>query len=155
MIKIDIPGRETLVITHLVLDYNGTIAVDGLLGADIRKRLLQLKEQVQIHILTADTYGTVRAQCASLGVEVESFPDRVAGVEKARIVRQLQDGVACMGNGFNDQEMFKFATLSIAVLEQEGLCTALLAQADILVSSARDGLDLLLYPDRLRATLRS
>ena len=59
MIKIDIPGRETLVITHLVLDYNGTIAVDGLLGADICKRLLQLKEQVQIHILTADTYSAL------------------------------------------------------------------------------------------------
>ena len=29
MIKIEIPGRETIEIEHVVLDYNGTIALDG------------------------------------------------------------------------------------------------------------------------------
>ena len=41
------------------------------------------------------------------------------------------------------------------MLEGEGLCAQLLTQADVLVTSAADGLDLLLKPDRLRATLRS
>ena len=31
MIIIEIPGREPLRIDHVVLDYNGTVAVDGLL----------------------------------------------------------------------------------------------------------------------------
>ena len=31
MIRFDIPGREPLTIDFLVLDYNGTIAVDGAL----------------------------------------------------------------------------------------------------------------------------
>ena len=154
MIEIEIPGRETICISHLVLDYNGTIAVDGRLLREVYQRLLQLKRNVQIHILTADTYGTARAECGELGVQVESFPNTRAGTEKARIVRGLQGGVVCMGNGFNDREMFALATLSIAVLEQEGLCPSLLAEADILVSSSIDGLDLLLNPERIRATLR-
>ena len=31
MIEIDIPGYKTLHLEHLVLDYNGTLAVDGVL----------------------------------------------------------------------------------------------------------------------------
>ena len=45
--------------------------------------------------------------------------------------------------------------LAIAVLEEEGMCASLLLHADVLVKSIADGLDLLLKPDRLRATLRS
>ena len=29
MIRIDVPGREIIEIEHVVLDYNGTIALDG------------------------------------------------------------------------------------------------------------------------------
>ena len=60
-----------------------------------------------------------------------------------------------MGNGFNDIPMFRCAGLSIAVLLEEGMCAGLLAEADVLVRSALDGLDLLRRPDRLRATLRN
>ena len=38
MIQIEIPGRETLSIDHVVLDYNGTIAVDGILLEEIKPR---------------------------------------------------------------------------------------------------------------------
>ena len=60
-----------------------------------------------------------------------------------------------LGNGFNDIQMFDAAQLSIAVLEREGMCAALLSHASVVVRSIEDGLDLLLKPDRLRATLRS
>ncbi len=29
MLEIDIPGKSTLKLSHLVLDYNGTVACDG------------------------------------------------------------------------------------------------------------------------------
>ena len=38
MIKIEIPGRETIEIEHVVLDYNGTIALDGRLIAGAAER---------------------------------------------------------------------------------------------------------------------
>jgi len=35
MIKIDIPGYKIIIAKHLVLDYNGTIAIDGLIMKDV------------------------------------------------------------------------------------------------------------------------
>ena len=155
MLNIEIPGRETLEIRHVVLDYNGTVAVDGALLPGLAQRIAALKESVSVTVLTADTYGTVRAQCEPLGVAVQTFPRAGAARCKEEIVRGLGGGVACVGNGFNDIQMFGAAALSIAVLEREGLCAALLSHADVLVSSPLDALDLLLRPQRLRATLRS
>ncbi len=155
MLTIEIPGRETLEISHVVLDYNGTVAVDGALLPGLAERIAALKESVTVTVLTADTYGTVRAQCEPLGIAVETFPRAGAAQCKEEIVRGLSGGAACVGNGFNDIQMFDAAALSIAVLEKEGLCAALLAHADVLVSSPLDALDLLLRPKRLCATLRS
>ena len=155
MIIIEIPGREPLRIDHVVLDYNGTVAVDGLLLKGAVERISRLREHVKVHVLTADTCGTVTRQCEPLGVEVRTFPREGAAGCKEEIVRGLEGGVACLGNGFNDIQMFDAARLSIAVLEREGMCAALLSHASVVVRSIEDGLDLLLKPDRLRATLRS
>lgn len=38
MLIIEIPGRELLTLSHLVLDYNGTIAEDGEIIEGIRPR---------------------------------------------------------------------------------------------------------------------
>lgn len=154
MIEINIPGRDTLHIEHLVLDYNGTIAVDGALIEGIQERLQRLLPHVSIHVLTADTYGTVEAQCGPLGLQVEKFPREGAAKCKKAVVEKL-DNVCAIGNGYNDIPVFDVAELAIAVLEEEGMCASLLLHADVLVKSIADGLDLLLKPDRLRATLRS
>lgn len=155
MIQIDIPGRAPLSISHVVLDYNGTIAVDGQLVPGLPARLEALSRQVELHVLTADTYGTVRQQCAGLPVTVHTFPRAGAGACKAEIVAGLQGGVACLGNGFNDIPMFGIADLAVAVLLEEGAYARLLLHADILVRSIEDGLDLFLKPDHIRAALRS
>ena len=155
MIKIEIPGRDTLTITAAALDYNGTIARDGQLLPHAAERICELSQLVPVYILTADTYGTVQAQCSGLGVTVRTFPKAGAAKHKEAIVRELGTGVFAMGNGFNDIEMFDAAALSVAVVEKEGMCAALLPHADVLVTSPEDGLDLLLSPDRLRATLRT
>lgn len=155
MLTIEIPGRQALKLSHLVLDYNGTVAVDGALLESVRRRIQQLKEYLTVHVLTADTYGTVAEECRSLGVEVETFPREGAALCKERIVKALAGGTVCLGNGFNDIQMFDAADLSVAVLEGEGLCAALLTHADVAAAGAADALDLLLKPDRLRATLRT
>ncbi len=155
MIQMEIPGRGKLAIAHVVLDYNGTIAVDGLIPDTLKPRLQALLKEVTVTVLTADTYGTVRAQCEPLGLRVETFPREGAAECKAEIVGKLSGGRACFGNGFNDMAMFDLAELSVAVMEGEGFCAALLPHADVVVRSAEEALDLLLKPDRLRATLRT
>ena len=155
MIILDIPGREVLPIEHLVLDYNGTIAEGGCLIPGVAERLAALKDHVTVHILTADTYGTVRAECAPLGVQIDTFPTAGAAECKKDIVGSLAGNVFCIGNGFNDVLMFDAAALSVAVIEAEGAYAGLLSHADVVTRSITDALDLLLYPDRLKATLRT
>lgn len=155
MIYIEIPGRKLLSISHIVLDYNGTIAEDGELIEGVKERLLKLKENVDIHVLTADTYGSVAEQCEALEIDVQTFPREGASVCKKEIVDSLSGEKVCIGNGFNDIEMFDVSDLSVAVVNAEGMCAKLLAHADVLTVSIQDALDLFLKPSRLKATLRS
>ncbi len=155
MISIEIPGRDTINVEHLVLDYNGTIAEDGKLIDGVEERMRALKDLVEIHVLTADTYGTVRAQCDHIGIKVETFPRAGAAECKLEIVQTLGENVMCVGNGYNDVLMFDAAGLSVAVIEREGTYAGLIAHADIVTKSILDAFDLLLYKDRMRATLRT
>ena len=90
MIVIEIPGREPLRIDHVVLDYNGTVAADGMLLEGVGERINRLKEQVCVYVLTADTYGTVTRQCEPLGVTVRTFPREGAAGCKEEIVKGLE-----------------------------------------------------------------
>lgn len=155
MITFDIPGFDPIEIEHVLLDYNGTIAVDGVLPDDVAGLIGEIAKQAKVYVLTADTYGTVRSQCAHLDVEVKTFPRAGAAAFKTEHARSLQGGVACLGNGRNDIGMFQEADLSIAVLDAEGMCAGLLPYADIVSRSMSEALALLLNPDRVRATLRS
>lgn len=155
MLTIEIPGRAPLSLQHLILDYNGTIALDGVLMDGIAPRLEQLAQLLYIHVITADTHGTAKAHCSGLPVEVLTFPTAQAGEIKAQQARAFSHGVACIGNGYNDIAMSDACDLSIAVIGGEGCCCPLLQHADVAVTSILDALDLLLKPARLRATLRT
>ena len=155
MLNINIPGRGELVLSHLVLDYNGTIAEDGLIIPGIAERLEQLRENLEICVITADTHGTATRRCEGLPLKVLTFPTTEVGAIKADHVRSLTGGVVTIGNGFNDIAMSDAADLSVCVLGPEGCCGKLAAHCDVLTRSIEDALDLLLKPDRLRATLRT
>ena len=72
--NIQIPGYKTLDLSFLVLDYNGTIAVDGQIPPEVREALVRLSKDFQIHVLTADTHGTARAMCQGLPLTIQTFP---------------------------------------------------------------------------------
>ena len=114
-----------------------------------------MKSLVEIHVLTADTYGTVREQCEPLGIHVETFPQAGAAEFKLEIVKRLSGNVMCVGNGFNDVLMFEAAALTVSVIEKEGTYGGLIARSDIVTKSILDALDLLIRTDMIKATLRS
>ena len=156
MIEILVPGLKPFEITQVVVDYNGTIAVDGKIPMELKAKLAKLSKLVPITVLTADTHGTAKAECEPLGLAVRTFPQESAAACKKEIVKELgPDNVACLGNGFNDIPMFKIARLSIGVLDVEGMCGALLPHATILCRSSAEAIDLLLNPKRIIADLRT
>jgi soluble P-type ATPase len=59
-----------------------------------------------------------------------------------------------MGNGRNDMLMLYESALGVGIIQQEGTCAKVLTAADVVCTSILDGLDLLLHPLRLAATLR-
>ena len=155
MLTISVPGREPADLHHLVLDFNGTIALDGHLLAGVKERLMKLSEQLAIYVITADTNGSVAAECADLPVRVHVIGKTDQIGEKTRFVQELLPaGAACIGNGVNDEGMFAVSELAVAIMGTEGCAVSSLLQADIVVSSITDALDLLLLPHRLIATLR-
>lgn len=155
MLKIQIPGREELCLSHLILDYNGTIALDGKVIDAIRPRLEMLSRELSICVITADTHGTAARECEGLPLEVLTYPTAEVGKIKAQEVRKRKGGVVCIGNGYNDILMAAESDLSICVMGKEGCCGALLSRSDVVVTSIEDALDLLCKPNRLRATLRT
>ena len=153
--RIDIPGYKELNLTTLLLDYNGTIATDGIISNSVKTRLKELSKEFDIYVLTADTHGTARKQCENIPVTVHTFPVGNAADYKEEIINKI-DGEQCvvLGNGRNDIKMFRQAALSIAIMDTEGMCAKLLDDSDICVTSIENGLDLLLNPKRIIADLR-
>ncbi len=156
MLKLDIPGFGALRIDHLVLDFNGTLAVDGGLIPGVARRIRLLSRTLALHVLTADTFGTARATLANLPCTVSILPAERQDRAKAAYVKRLGAArTACVGNGRNDCLMLKAAALGVAVLQQEGASREAVAAADLVMPGIVDALDALHHPLRLIASLRS
>ncbi|MCG3209198.1 MAG: hypothetical protein FOGNACKC_02817 [Anaerolineae bacterium] len=156
MLNITIPGHQPLRLEHLVLDYNGTLAIDGQLIEGVLARLTALAGSLQIHVITADTFGSVQAALSGAPGEVVILPAGAQDEAKRQYVAQLGAAtVAAIGNGRNDRLMLQAAALGIAVIQAEGAAVAALAAADIAAPDIVSALDLLAHPLRLAATLRS
>ncbi|MBU5227220.1 HAD hydrolase family protein [Clostridium senegalense] len=157
MIIVDIPGYKSIGIKNVVFDFNGTIAEDGVLIEEVKEKIKELScEDVNIFVVTADTYGTVEKQCMELPVKVKIFNKDDACEDKKKIVQELvRDSTVAIGNGKNDIEMFKNSIISIAIIGKEGCFTKAVFQADIVVNNIVDAIDLILKKNRVKATLRT
>ncbi len=155
MINISVPGWRELRLAHLVLDYNGTLACDGRLIKGVSSLLALLAEQLEVHIVTADTFGSVERMFAGTRYHIYKLPSGNEEQGKLRYVLNLgADSAVCIGNGRNDRLMLKDAALGVAVQQKEGLALDALLAADLVTPGIVDALELLLYPLRLVATLR-
>ncbi len=156
MIDIDIPGYKRLHLLNLVLDYNGTLACDGCLLPGVKESLASLACELDIHVLTADTFGKAQAGLRGIRCEFSILPLENQDIKKLDYVRRLgSDSTVCIGNGRNDYKMLKEAALGIAVLQEEGAFAGAIHVADVVCSNIVSALELLSNPLRLVATLRS
>jgi len=156
MLNLTIPGWKTLQLAHLVLDCNGTIALDGRLIDGVNPRFKALAASLSIHILTADTFGTVREALAGLPCQLAVIPmDQQAEAKLAYVVELGREACVSIGNGRNDRLMLKEAALGIALVQAEGAAAEAVLAADVVSCNILDALDLLCRPLRLTATLRS
>ncbi len=152
----DIPGNKQLIIEHVVLDYNGTIAIDGRIISGVKERINELSEQLDFHVLTADTFGSVRQELSQVNCQVVIIGEENQDESKRAFVEQLgAQNTLSAGNGRNDALMLKEAALGIGILQNEGLNKEAMLAADIICLSIMDVFDFLKKPKRLIATLRN
>jgi len=59
MFEITIPSRGLLRLQYLVLDVNGTIALDGRLLRGVSERLERLRKSLEPWLVRAETQGTL------------------------------------------------------------------------------------------------
>lgn len=155
MLEMTIPGMERLYIEHLVIDFNGTLAQDGLVLEGVRERLASLAERLYLHVITADTFGQARDELAGLPLELVILPDGNQAEAKLAYIQRLNAAqVAAIGNGRNDALMLQAAALGIAVLQGEGTARETFQAAALVTPNILVALDLLVFPQRLTATLR-
>lgn len=156
MIDIAIPGLTHLRLEHLVLDYNGTLARDGVLLDGVKERLERLSGELRLHVITADTFGNVRAALAGSPCEITVLPKEHQAASKLAYVEHLgANRTVCIGNGRNDRLMLKAAALGIVVIQEEGAAVEALTSAHVVLPDIIVALDFLMQPLRMVATLRA
>ena len=156
MIEINIPGHQKLALKHIVLDYNGTIACDGRMIAGVKENLAALADKLQIHILTADTFGKAGSSLEGIKCKLSILSEEAQDTGKLEYVNRLgAEHAVCIGNGRNDRLMLKEAALGVAVILGEGAAAETVMAADIVCTDIVSALELLTHPLRLIATLRT
>lgn len=155
MIELTVPGFKKLRIENVVMDYNGTLACDGKLIDGVRERFKELAQHVDLHVVTADTFGLAAGELRDTDCRLTIIDRDNQAEQKLSYLNDLTAAqTVAIGNGRNDQLLLKNAVIGIATLQDEGASVETLCSADIVVRHINDALDLLLKPLRLTATLR-
>ncbi len=155
MITIEIPGASTLEIEHILLDFNGTIAIDGRLIKGVREKINQLAPDLNFHVITADTFGSVKKELEGVNCSRVVIPEKDQARAKQEYLETLgARHTIAAGNGVNDVSMLRESVLGIAVLGPEGLASQSLSASDIVIANILDLFGYLENPGRLVACLR-
>ncbi len=155
MIELNVPGRGTLKLNYLVCDVNGTLALDGKLQDGVVRTFKTLRDRLEIHLLTANTYGGQNQIDHQLDLNAHIIQPGDESAQKATFIQRLgATHVVAIGQGANDSEMLRAAALGICVLSREGAAQETLFAADIVVPDILAAFELLEKPLRMIATLR-
>ncbi|WP_287125685.1 ATPase P [Desulfobacter sp.] len=156
MIRIEIPGTGPVNIQNVIFDYNGTIAADGRLLDGVGPAMNRLAHRLDFHVVTADTFGSVRAQLEGVKAEVVLISNQEQDQKKLDVLKHIgPETTMAVGNGVNDALMLKHARLGVAVLGEEGMALPALMSADVMIRHVLDLFAFFENPKRLIATLRN
>lgn len=158
-IVVDIPGFGKCFILHIVSDYTGTHSCGGRMTDAVKDALRKLSNLVDIHILTSDTFGTVRKELDGIPVSIHILEGAEHDVKKAEYVKRVgAPSAAAFGNGNNDRLLLKTVKesggLAIAVDNGEGCALDTILNSNLFIHGSENALTLLLDVNRLKATLR-
>ena len=156
MYELNVPGYKTFRLEHIVFDFNGTLAEGGQLIKGLKDRLCALSNDLKVHIVTADTFNTVRQEFSNTDIHIEIIDKKSRGIDyKKDFIKELgKNTVIAVGNGNNDAKMLNTAELGVAVIGKEGAAVSSILNSDIIVNDIKDVFNIIDNPQKLIATLR-
>ena len=155
MIDIVVPGMGKYTIENLILDLNGTIALDGKIIRGVREKVERLSQKLDIFVITADTNKNAERLVMDLNVKLYKIKESEEIDQKLGLVLEKgKNNTISIGNGCNDASILKESAIGICILGKEGASREAIMASNLVVPTINDALNLLLKPNRLRATLR-
>jgi hypothetical protein len=155
MIDIRIPGFGQVALEHLVLDFNGTLACDGVLSDGVRALLVRLSRDLEI-TSSRRTPTAMRPPHARACPAGWSSCPKGPGRFEAGLCADAGHGT----DGLHRQRPKRpahgpRAAIGVCVIGEEGASAGTAAAAHVVCRSAGEALSLLIHTRRLVATLRS
>jgi soluble P-type ATPase len=154
MIPIHRPGQEPLEIEFILLDFEGTLALDRRVHPKAKDKINLLSKRTKIYILTKEEKECVEEFLKKVKAEVIYLTEGEVSQRKLDLLRQLgATRTVAIGNGLDDAPMIEEAGLGICIIGKEGTSVEAMKKADVVVMDILNALDFLLKPLRQTATL--
>jgi soluble P-type ATPase len=154
MISIQRPGMENLDIHFVLIDFEGTLAMDGRVHPKAKDKVNLLSKRATITILTKSNREKVEETLRKMKVEILYVTEGDSSQQKLNALQRLgPHQTAVIGNGLDDVRIMEQAGLGMCVIGKEGASAEAMAKADLVVTHVLDALDFLLKPLRQRAIL--
>ena len=154
MISIQRPGMESLDIHFILIDFEGTLAMDGRVHPKAKDKVNLLSKRATIYILTKSNREKVEETLKKMKVKILYVTEGDSSQQKLDVLQRLgPHQTAVIGNGLDDVRIMEQAGLGMCVIGKEGSSAEAMAKADLVVTHVLDALDFLLKPLRQRATL--
>jgi len=154
MIPIERPGLDPLEIESVLLDFDGTLAIDRRVHPKAKDKINLLSKRTNIYVLTTQKKELIEERLRKVKAEIIYLTEGDSSRRKLDLLRQLGPSrCVAIGNGMDDAAMIQGAAIGISVIGKEGSSGEAMKNADLVFADILDALDFLLKPLRQKATL--
>ena len=154
MILIERLGLNPLEIEFVLLDFDGTLAIDRRVHPKVKDKINLLSKRTNIYVLTTQKKELIEERLRKVKAEIIYLAERESARRKLDLLRQLgPNRCVAIGNGTDDAAMIEEAGISICVIGKEGSSGEAMKNADLVFTDILDALDFLSKPLRQKATL--
>jgi len=154
MILIERPGLTPLEIEFVLVDFDGTLAIDRRVHPKAKDKINLLSKRTKIYVLTSQKKELIEERLRKAKAEIIYLAEGDSSRGKLDLLRQLGPSrCVAIGNGMDDAAMIEEAGIGICVISKEGSSGEALKNADLVFPDILDAFDFLLKPLRQKATL--
>ncbi len=168
MIPIERPGLNPLEIEYILLDFDGTLAIDRRVHPKAKDKINLLSKRTHIYIFVNPptppfnkggeggilAKELIEERLRKVKAEIIYLAEGDSSRRKLNLLRELgPTRCAAIGNGMDDAAIMQEAGIGICVIGREGTSGGAVKNADLVFTDILDALDFLLKPLRQRATL--